>query len=188
MLRCLSLLVFLTACGGSSAAAPRARVARDDYTPERSHPAPAVATGATLLDGIEELSTGGIHSCARTQSGRVYCWGNNEYGQLGDGTETQRTAPVLVDGLDRVVETSAGHFHTCVRLQADGLACWGMNTSGQLGSGDEHSMRDRPVPVPGLAHVVGLASATDGDHTCAVTPDAHVWCWGENSAGELGDG
>src|SRR5688500_15151201 len=145
LLVCAALLVS-AGCGGSSANGPAAHAADDDYTPE-VRDREVRPDRATLLDGAAEISTGGVHSCARMASGRVYCWGNNEYGQLGDGTHDQHVAPVRVDGIDAVVETSAGHSHTCARMANGTLACWGMNTAGQLGSGNGHSQRDRPVPV-----------------------------------------
>jgi alpha-tubulin suppressor-like RCC1 family protein len=105
---------------------------------------------AGLARGIAAIAAGGeAHGCALTRGGSVECWGYNGYGQLGDGTTTDRHAPVAVSGLAGIQAIAAGGFgHSCSLTSAGEVSCWGRNTSGQLGDGstDERHARVRLVP------------------------------------------
>ncbi len=139
------------------------------------------------LERIGEIAAGALHSCAHVEAGGVTCWGNNQFGQLGDNTVTQRPTPVDVSGLGGgLAAITSGLFHDCALTTAGGVKCWGNNFSGQLG---DNSTRDRlvPVEVSGLARGMAAISA-GGDHTCALTIGGGVKCWGNNSYGQLGDG
>jgi alpha-tubulin suppressor-like RCC1 family protein len=100
---------------------------------------------AGLARGVAAIATGGeSHGCALTTGGSVECWGYNGYGQLGDGTTTDRHAPVAVSGLAGVQAIAAGGFgHSCALTSVGKISCWGRNTSGQLGDGstDERHAR-----------------------------------------------
>jgi alpha-tubulin suppressor-like RCC1 family protein len=90
-------------------------------------------------DNVAEVGTGGWHSCARTVAGRVYCWGQNTYGQMGDG-QASGTADVLtpreVTALgDQVAQLSVGFEHTCTLMKNGSLYCWGHNVYGEIGDG-----------------------------------------------------
>ena len=77
------------------------------------------------------------HTCAvvrETQGTSVYCWGNNAYGQLGDGTTTNRLTPVKVPGLYTAVSVTCGAAHTCATLADGSQRCWGWNSYSQLGT------------------------------------------------------
>jgi alpha-tubulin suppressor-like RCC1 family protein len=117
-------------------------------------------------------------------SGAAFCWGNNGFGQLGDGTNLSRRHPVRVSGGD-FRQLSTGTFHTC-GIGVDGKAyCWGGNTAGQAGDG---SLDNRLVPTA----VTGNRSWLDIDagllHTCAVATTNDAYCWGLNDEGQLGIG
>lgn len=131
------------------------------------------------------LTAGAKHVCALLDDGTVACWGNNDFGQLGDGTFTPRTSPVPVASLTGVISIAAGSFHTCAILASGAVRCWGDNFDGQLGTGGNLSSTT-PVAVVGLTNALSLAAGSA--HTCAVRSGGAVWCWGDNSLGQLGTG
>src|SRR5207248_840583 len=133
------------------------------------------------------ITAGGSHSCALTSAGGVACWGRNVSGELGDGTTTNRLTPAAVVGLSGGVSAiAAGNAHTCALTSRAGVSCWGDNAEGQLGDATTTN-RSQPVAVTGLPS--GIAAIVAGDvHTCALTSDGNVMCWGNNFAGQLGDG
>jgi alpha-tubulin suppressor-like RCC1 family protein len=145
-----------------------------------------------LVDGVSVVgvSAGRAHTCAvappNPDSTYVYCWGENDRGQVGDGTTTRRSAPVAVAGMIAFSAVTAGRNHTCAVATATGRAyCWGDNASGQLGDGST-TARSAPVPVAGGRAFIELSAG--GEHTCGVTAALEAFCWGANTYGQLGDG
>jgi len=153
--------------------------------PFEGKPTPVDVLG--LGSGVAAIAAGYGHTCALTTAGGVKCWGNNDTGQLGDGSTVQRLTPVEVVGLGSgVAAIVGGGSHTCALTTAGGVKCWGMDLDGQLGDGGTNWKKSTPVDVVGL--VSGVAAITTGGrHTCALTSTGGVKCWGYNGYGQLGD-
>lgn len=137
------------------------------------------------LAGITAVSAGVYHSLALTGTGQVLAWGDNSFGELGDGTTTQRDTPIPVPGLSSVIAISAG-WNFSLAITADRKVwSWGENDAGELGIGtnvDSHS----PVQIPSLSNVQSILAGTD--HAMAVQGDGSLWAWGGNFNGQIGDG
>ena len=149
---------------------------------------PVQVTGLTGVTRIAVSSTGvyGGHSLALNGDGTVWAWGNNGNGQLGDGTTTQRSAPVQVSNLTNVVAIAAGFNHS-LAVKSDGTVwAWGGNSNGQLGDGTT-TQRNVPAQVMGVSNVVAVAAGGNG-WSLAMKSDGTVWGWGYNGGYNLGDG
>jgi alpha-tubulin suppressor-like RCC1 family protein len=154
--------------------------------------APSGSTG--LLTDTLQVSTGHDHTCALKNDGRVLCWGNNQFGQLGNsvalaGTQANPTPTAVVDLGTSTVQISAGNAHTCA-LKTDGkVLCWGENQYGQLGNpAVATGTQVNPTPT----EVVDLGTDTKqiiagNYHSCALKKDGKVLCWGFNVYGQLGN-
>jgi alpha-tubulin suppressor-like RCC1 family protein len=140
-----------------------------------------------LTSGLVSISASYNHTCALTTSGKIKCWGDNYYGELGNGTTSDQTTPVDVRGLsDGAIDIAAGYSHTCALTTRGGVKCWGANEVGELGDGTIYNSRT-PVDVIGLSSGVSAISVYES-HTCALTADGEVKCWGDNYSGQLGNG
>jgi alpha-tubulin suppressor-like RCC1 family protein len=158
---------------------------------------------AVLIDGHElnanmkAVALGGEFTCGISNGdGKVYCWGRNDYGQLGDGTTTDRLVPTPVNtsgalnGLT-VQSVTAGLYHACA-IASDTAYCWGRNDFGQLGNG---ATTDSTVPVKVLSDGHSILSGQDisaisasNNSTCVIASSLNVFCWGAGGLGQLGDG
>jgi alpha-tubulin suppressor-like RCC1 family protein len=139
---------------------------------------------------FQALSVGGYYVCGLTPAGVALCWGGGDMGQLGNGRAAGSAEPVRVDGSARFASISTGYMHACA-VSADGVAyCWGSNLTGELGTSDtretcaDGSCSRRPRPVAGDQRFAAVSAGFD--HTCGVTTDGTVYCWGSNDAGQLG--
>ncbi len=131
------------------------------------------------------LATGSNHTCVVHDNGIVTCWGDNEFGQLGDGTTLDRTAPTPVVGIDNAIAVSAKSNYTCALLADGTIRCWGKNSTGTLGDG---TINDSSTPVAVFGMTRAVAVSAGWEHTCAVLDDGTVECWGKNFGGRLGTG
>jgi alpha-tubulin suppressor-like RCC1 family protein len=131
-----------------------------------------------------KVAAGYAHTCAIKQDGSLWCWGDNRYGQVGNGNFIGSiTIPVQIMS-SGVVSVAAGGWHTCAIKQDGSLWCWGWNSDGRLGDGTNTS-RSTPVQIMSS----GVSSvALGGQHTCAIKIGGSLWCWGGNFYGQLGDG
>jgi len=147
-----------------------------------------VPVAATGLGGpVTAIAAGAYHSVALLADGTVQAWGDNGYGQLGDGSMTSSLVPVTVTGLGGpVVAIAAGTFHTLALLADGTIKAWGDNSQGQLGNGTTVGS-PVPVTVTGLG-VQPVAIAAAGSNSLALLADGTVKSWGYNNYGQLGNG
>lgn len=184
------------ACGGSHCAATNAAGAffywgrgtgfNHGITDEASVPSPVQHP---TIEGVAELSAGVETTCASID-GEPRCWGRRNSGAVGDGTSGGATAmPVAPVGLSAGARIFASSSHACA-LQSNHLLCWGNNLNGQLGL-DESIVRRTPFTLSTFSNTSDISTAgqTAGTfqalHGCAVD-DGELYCWGDNSAGQLG--
>jgi alpha-tubulin suppressor-like RCC1 family protein len=148
-----------------------------------AHPVPAQVSG-----GLEftSLTAGlGKHSCALTSQGAAYCWGENAFGALGNGSDETRTAPVAVGGGLNFIRLTAGGYigHTCGVAVSGAAYCWGENSVGQVGDG---STLDRLGPTSVSGGLTFTSIDAGFRHTCGRASTGVVYCWGSNGARQLG--
>ncbi len=177
---------------GVTALAGMAMACTDNTAPdvEMQGATPEVEPMVTNLS-FAQISAGDSYSCGRTMTtGKLYCWGNNYYGQLGNATRNNKKRPTPVSSTLQFRWVSAGPGHTCA-IATDGRAyCWGANSDGQLGDG---STTDRwsPTLVGGFLLwkqiEVGGYGAYAG-FTCGLTQLDKIYCWGDGYYGQLGNG
>jgi alpha-tubulin suppressor-like RCC1 family protein len=147
-------------------------------------PTPVAVAG--LDEGVTDVASGELHTCAVLDSGGIRCWGFNVVGQLGDGTTDDALAPVSVVGLSNGVQVDGGEDDfTCAVTTGSAAYCWGNNDEGHLGDGTTQT-RSTPVQVSGLGSGVDTVSA-GGSHACALMAAGTVRCWGRGYEGQLGN-
>lgn len=140
---------------------------------------------APLPAKFQQVVAGVIHSCGILTDGTAYCWGNNDFGQLGDGSYKTRVWPVPVVGSVRFTTLAAGAGHTC-GIATTGLAyCWGLNLNGQLG---DQTHTDRATPAPVESNLTFVTLSAGGAYTCGTTAEGTAYCWGWDQFSQLGDG
>jgi alpha-tubulin suppressor-like RCC1 family protein len=154
---------------------------------------PVAVAGPLTGRVVTDISVGAAHACA-VSDGEAYCWGESDYGRLGDGGSTDRTVPQAVDttgalaGLE-VTRVATGSAHSCAVADARAF-CWGWNASGQLGDGGSTTSAT-PVEVSPTGPLADGAAVTEiavgWQHSCALA-DGLPACWGANMGGVLGDG
>jgi alpha-tubulin suppressor-like RCC1 family protein len=170
----------------------------DGTTTQRNAPVRvAGAGGVGSLAGVRGVSGGLFHTIALMSDGSVWCWGNNDWGQLGMGDNVSRTSPAETlfssGGGATATSSSAGDVHTVV-LKSDGTVwSWGGNQFGQIGIGTAdsaiHSGPSQVVGTGGAGFLTAVAAiAVGGTHTVALRNDNTVWTWGQNQFGQLGLG
>ena len=134
---------------------------------------------------LEHITVGSTHACGLNASGEAFCWGENEDGQLGDGSSEDQSAPVRVSGTLRFRSISAGRAHTCGVTVTGSTYCWGSNAAGQLGTGSTNRAR---IPTIVIATEVATDVASGASHSCVIGQSGKVYCWGLGTAGQLGNG
>jgi len=138
---------------------------------------------------LADITANGHTTCALTVSGKAYCWGRGDNGQLGNGGARDEFAPVPVRTSLRFASISAGYYHTCALTDLGEAWCWGANRrqegSGQIGNGSRVGGEEPERVRTSLR----FSQITAGQvHTCALTQEGEAYCWGGNWYGQLGDG
>lgn len=139
------------------------------------------------LTGVTKVAAGSATACA-IHDGLVSCWGDNLRGQIGNGKLVEEPNPVPsgVPGIEGAIDIAVGDTHACA-VRADGnVLCWGDTSDGKLGDNSVAAITIARNPVIGLSRAKAIAV---GDrHSCALKSDGFVFCWGDDSAGQLGNG
>ena len=161
-----------------------------------SGPTTVKASATADLSGVHAVSAGASTACAVIGIGptsTVRCWGDNHYGQLGDGTTIGRSYPTTVKAnpstpLTGVKSVEVGQFSTCVVMNSGAVLCWGNNSEGELGN-NTTTASSYPVAVTGInGRAVKAKSVSVGaGFACAVLTTGSVKCWGRNPSGQLGN-
>jgi alpha-tubulin suppressor-like RCC1 family protein len=160
-------------------------------------PVPVLGLGGSgVLSGATAIAAGRYNTCAVLAGGKVACWGDNGYAQLGDGSGNGSPFPVAVKGpggtgeLSGMASVMLGRYYGCATAAAGAASCWGLGEFGQLGSVSLAGVEPYPVAVTGLP--AAISSLATGDaHACAILADGQLSCWGyrgEVGVARLGDG
>src|SRR5439155_5925508 len=157
----------------------------DGTTSQRSTPVNVVG----LSQSAVQVAAGADMTCALLSVGTVFCWGDNTFGQLGNGSAVSNsTTPVQVSLTGTAIALAAGEDHTCALLTTGDVWCWGHDTVGQLGNGTTGGSSNVPVQVSNLGSRAVAISAM-GSSACALLENpTDVQCWGFNAYGQLGGG
>jgi alpha-tubulin suppressor-like RCC1 family protein len=152
-----------------------------------NHAVPVFVDGGELE--FRQISAGGGGACAVTADGDAYCWGLNQFGQLGNGSSSPPfNVPTKVIGGLQFTQVTGGGVHNCGLVGSGQAYCWGQAGDGQLGNGQSGSETRiaQPDPVLGGHNFKELSAGTY--HTCGVTTSGEAYCWGRGEGGALGDG
>jgi alpha-tubulin suppressor-like RCC1 family protein len=144
---------------------------------------------AGITDAVE-LNCGFFHCCVRTGAGRIRCWGQNSFAQLGSGKTSAAEGATDV-GIDDALAVAVGEAHSCAIIGSEQVQCWGRNQRKQIGDNAGGPMRPEPstvltassMPLTGTKHI-----SLGAFHSCATTGDGTTYCWGANDFGGLGIG
>jgi alpha-tubulin suppressor-like RCC1 family protein len=151
---------------------------------------PGHGHGPVVRFQFTQIAGGGDHTCGLVLDDGVWCWGANNFGQLGNGTDTASATPVAVAGLSGrgsgVTAITAGRYFSCALTSGGAAMCWGADGDGQLGNA-ANTASNIPVAVSGLGSGVTAISA-GRFHACAVTTAGAAMCWGADGGGQLGNG
>ncbi len=189
--RLLILLCLVSVLGGCINSSTTNPPVRKDVTETDTDTNPDVVQTPPTLDtspttGLKMVSAGGNHNCAiKNNDGSLWCWGQNNQGQLGDVTKSN-SSTFRQTSSDDWVQVTAGDQHTCGITNDGTLYCWGNNASGEIGNGDENNLSQN-IPVNISTDSVWSSIATGAGHSCAINQgDFSLWCWGNNDNSQQG--
>jgi alpha-tubulin suppressor-like RCC1 family protein len=165
-----------------------------DYRPAPSVNRTFTITPATSTGTWSQVDGGSEHTCAVTTGGEAWCWGRDEFGQLGNGPtdvdDQQAPTPVAPPASGGVVweQVSAGDEHSC-GVTTDGRGfCWGRDLNGRLGDGGGATDSAIPAEVGQMGASPWVSISAGGSHTCGLTEEGAAYCWGASIFGQLGNG
>lgn len=143
------------------------------------------------LGAVDRVAAGDAHTCAVSDDGDVWCWGDNGFGQLGNSGFPGTDSPVPVrtsgfGGSRRAVQIVAGANHTCVLANDGTVWCWGSGGFNQIANGGTSA--SDPVQVALGTGITASRLFAGGSTTCALTSDTNLTCWGRNNKGQVGNG
>jgi len=158
-------------------------------------------TKVTVRPEPLSLAMGVATACAVLAGGHIACWGEGEYGELGNGKNKNENAPVEVAGVSNATQVSPGEF-SCALLSTGHVDCWGQARRGDLGDGEEggpevcvfgkpriySSCSKKPVEVHGIGDATQISTSAEGNTACVLLATGHIDCWGSNESGQLGAG
>ena len=156
-----------------------------------SSPTPVMVVQGGVPNGVtaKDISAGGSNTCILGSNNRAYCWGSGTSGENGDGTNSQRNAPVAVAQGEmptgtNIREVSVGGNHSCAVSEANQSYCWGSGVNGRLGV---NSISNSNIPLATYQPSIAFSRVWAGTgSTCATTTTGVGYCWGNNNAGQLG--
>jgi alpha-tubulin suppressor-like RCC1 family protein len=131
------------------------------------------------------VATASTHACVVLSTGALECWGDDSYGELGDGKTTARVKPVAAT-VTGVTQVAVGSDFTCVLTTTGGVQCVGYNGSGQLGNGSVTDSTAWVTPTGLTSGVIGITAGDD--FTCALLATGKAKCWGDGGNGQVGNG
>lgn len=138
-------------------------------------------------DIFAQLAGGSLHECLIQIDGKLYCWGSNNQGEVGDGLlPVDRQKPVHIENDVWNAIDSGASTHTCSANSYGKLFCWGDNRAGQLGIGNKDPNKSVPTVVEPAEKWIKVSSSFD--HTCGIKLDGKLFCWGRNQSNQLGIG
>lgn len=155
----------------------------------RVRPTRVRAMMMSSFERVEDLASGEAHTCA-LQDGDVFCWGGNEFGELGlPGDTLPHPTPSMVSALtmEGATRLALGGRNSCALTPVGILYCWGDNRYGQLGKGTV-DLAPHPAPTALSALRAPIDVTVGGGHVCAHLADQSLWCWGRNDSGQVGNG
>ena len=147
-------------------------------------PTPVPGTAGIIFQSISVSKVEDV-TCALSTANIAYCWGENDHGQLGDGTTISRELAMPVKGDLRFRSLAVGNTHVCGLTLSGTVDCWGFSANGALG---DTLPITRLVPAPSVSGVTFESIAAGGDFTCGLTASGVAYCWGLGISGQLGDG
>jgi alpha-tubulin suppressor-like RCC1 family protein len=143
--------------------------------------APVKVNGLPAL--AMQVSVARSYACAVLVNGKIACWGQGVYGNLGNGDWNDHAIPVLVDSSETFEQVAAGDTHTCARTASNDVYCWGDGTYGQLGVG---MLTGTTLPLK--VDIKAIDIDAGDETTCALGTDNKAYCWGANESAQLGIG